>query len=275
MLFSETRHNGPGRRIFDVRLEGKVVAKDLDVFKMAKRMGKFYRLEREVTVDDGVLDVGFTKVKDETVLTAIAVENVGKLKWTHADEAWVSLADFTNGTASTGTPSGPKIAIIKPNAEWAYLVGSDPKAALWRSVAYDGKAWLRGPAGFGYGDNDDRTNLNLRGKHLRVYIRAAFEGQRVVDAAELGLMIRYDDGFIAYLNGKEVARSNVGKGSGPQASGIGRREPEKHKYFVFADFKANIRPGPNVIAIEGHNTHLGSSDFSLDPYLVKRLPAAP
>ena len=36
-------------------------------------------------------------------------------------------------------------------------------------------------------------------------------------AARLGLMINYDDGFVAYLNGKEVLRRNV-KGSGASAT---------------------------------------------------------
>jgi serine/threonine protein kinase len=270
MLFSENRHSGPDRRLFDVLLEGKVITKSLDIFKMAKGMGKFYRIEQEVAVEDGVLDVVFKKVKDQAVLTAITVESIGKLNWADAGNEPAAILTRTKAVPAPRTGSGQKVPIIQPNAAWAYLAGSDPKDASWTSVDFEDQAWPRGPAGFGYGDDDDRTVLNMRGKFTRVYIRAAFDGQQVLDAAELGLMINYDDGFVAYLNGKEMARSQVGNGSGPQASKIGDHEARKHEYFMFQDFKAHIRPGLNVIAIEGHNRNATSSDFSLDPYLVKQ-----
>ena len=231
---------------------------------------KFYRIEREVLVEDGVLNIEFKKVKDQTVLSAITVENIGKLIW--IDPA----LSPTKKAPAASTNSGQSVPVIKPNAQWAYLVGSDPMGLSWTSVDFEDKTWPRGQAGFGYGDKDDRTKLEMAGKFQRVYIRATFDGQQVADATEIGLMINYDDGFVAYLNGKEIARSsNVGKGSGPEVKKIKTHEAAGHEYFKFLDFKAHIRPGLNVIAIEGHNISIKSSDFSLDPYLVKRLPAAP
>jgi hypothetical protein len=83
------------------------------------------------------------------------------------------------------------------------------------------------------------------------------------------LIISYDDAFIAYLNGKEVVRTGVGIGSGRNARNIKSHDAGgKYYYFAFKDFEKYLRDGVNVIAIEGHNKDLESSDFTLDPYLI-------
>ena len=42
-----------------------------------------------------------------------------------------------------------------------------------------------------------------------VYLRFPFDAEEVTDNTQLSLNIRYDDGFIAYLNGTEIARRNA------------------------------------------------------------------
>jgi len=98
----------------------------------------------------------------------------------------------------------------------------------------------------------------------------------VPEAHELGLLIRYDDGFIAYLNGVEVVRAAVGEGSGTEAHKISSHEAESLEYFPIKNWKGLIKRGVNVLAIEGHNTTMDSSDFTLDPRLVVSTdPSAP
>ena len=76
--------------------------------------------------------------------------------------------------------------------------------------------WKAGPAGFGYGDDDDATVLkDMQGKYTTVYVRNEFEldpGERE-QIIDLGLVINYDDAFIAYLNGHEVLRVGVEQGA--------------------------------------------------------------
>ena len=40
------------------------------------------------------------------------------------------------------------------------------------------------------------------------------------------------------------------------------------EYFSLAKFAEVFREGENVIAIEGHNRGINSTDFTLDPYLL-------
>ena len=82
------------------------------------------------------------------------------------------------------------------------------------------------------------------------------------------LTIDYDDGFIAYLNGKEVARRGMPAGTATYQTlaSISHEAgtPETINLGTAGDL---LRVGKNVLAIEGHNNSLTSSDFSLIPAL--------
>ncbi|NOZ21561.1 MAG: PQQ-binding-like beta-propeller repeat protein [Planctomycetes bacterium] len=164
--------------------------------------------------------------------------------------------------------SKPK-KLIPQGSDWRYLAGSHPKGD-WTAMDFDASAWKTGRAGFGYGDHDDATVLNdMRGKYTVVYIRKTFEADKESVPKDLGLMINYDDAFIAYLNGKEILRIGVGEGRGKNASKLKGHEATGHEFFPIRTAKL-LRDGKNVLCIEGHNISLRSSDFSLDPYLATR-----
>jgi hypothetical protein len=160
------------------------------------------------------------------------------------------------------------VPLIKPHEKWQYLAGSDP-ADDWANVTYDDRNWKSGEAGFGYDDNDDRTVLkDMEGKYTRVYIRKSFDGDAAAQAGDTALLVNYDDGFIAYLNGTEIVRAQIKEGRGANVGKVSSHGANGYELFTVADFRKLLRPGRNVLAIEGHNTDLDSSDFSLDPYLV-------
>ncbi len=126
--------------------------------------------------------------------------------WEDLLVATSSPVDVTSAEpAKSAAPEGAR-SVIPPHAKWRYLAGEDPPAD-WIKPQFDDSGWKTAAAGFGYGDNDDKTTLDMRGKFSRVYIRAAFDGKLAQNADELGLVINYDDAFIAYLNGHEIARA--------------------------------------------------------------------
>ena len=173
-----------------------------------------------------------------------------------------------NMSGTEGVPEGAG-SIIEKNGKWSYLAGSHPKGD-WTRPDFDDGGWKTGKAGFGFSDKDDTTVLDdMRGKYTAVYIRRRFDGHLADGCIESGLVIRYDDGFSAYLNGKEVCRVGVRRGRGVGASSVRSHEAGKrYAYFPIEKFRDLLREGPNVLAIEGHNTSLRSSDFTLDPYLA-------
>ncbi|MCI0747444.1 MAG: metallophosphoesterase family protein [Verrucomicrobia subdivision 3 bacterium] len=159
--------------------------------------------------------------------------------------------------------------VIEKHSQWHYMAGEHP-GTNWMKPEYDVSGWKVAEAGFGIGDNDDRTVLsNMRSNYATVYIRRNFEIEQADTIAEIGLMISYDDGFIAYLNGKEVVRVGVGIGSGRNARNIKAHDAGgTYSYFPLKDYEKYLKDGVNVLAIEGHNQSLESSDFTLDPYLL-------
>lgn len=157
--------------------------------------------------------------------------------------------------------------VVPQHAVWKYLAGSDPPED-WIQPSFNDGEWNTGAAGFGYGDNDDRTVLkDMQGRYTRVYLRHAFETADV-DLSKLQLKINYDDAFIAYMNGHEVARSGVKSGHGATAQGVASHEADGFVDFDLSESVKWLKPGRNVVAVEGHNSGPGSSDFSLDPWLA-------
>ena len=128
--------------------------------------------------------------------------------------------------------------------------------------------WELGRAGFGFADEDDVTVFDtMKGNFRSIYVRRPYSiPADLPDDAELVLEIWFDDGFVAYLDGKEVARDGV-EGSGNTVQSVANHEAEKWEAFPLGKAKAGAK---GVIAIEGHNTNLNSSDFSLHPRLVVR-----
>ena len=123
-------------------------------------------------------------------------------------------------------------------------------------------------AGFGYGDGDDRTVLKeMKGNYTQVFIRREFEIPAGTDKRRIGLVINYDDGFALFLNGKQVLAKSLKRMKDGKVK-VSSHEAEGPEYFPLSDFAEHLKEGRNVIAIEGHNTKLGSSDFTIDPYLV-------
>jgi len=55
----------------------------------------------------------------------------------------------------------------------------------------------------------------MEDNYVSVYIRRTFEVADPEALEELVLSVWYDDGFVAYLNGAEIARNNV-SGSPPR-----------------------------------------------------------
>jgi outer membrane protein assembly factor BamB len=180
----------------------------------------------------------------------------------------VAIRGEETAAAAPKLPDG-LTPVIKPGTKWTYLAGKDP-VADWTSLNFKPAAgWKVGAAGFGYGDGDDRTELtDMKGKYSRVYARREFAASELDSATRVVLAVNYDDAFIAYLNGKEIVRKGVSEGHGAEASGVTGHEANGYESFELKAIRKLLRPGKNVLALEGHNVGPTSSDFTLDPVLL-------
>ena len=161
--------------------------------------------------------------------------------------------------------------IIARGDTWRYFKGKQAPPAAWKEPSFaPGAGWLSGRTGIGYGDGDDATVLgDMEGSYPSIFCRYEFS---VADASAIGrllLSIDYDDGFVAYLNGEEAARSAslglpgtpVGWNDGAESREAGTVE----EYLLPAEL---LLSGKNVLAIEVHNSDAGSSDLSFIPELT-------
>jgi CotH kinase protein/Lamin Tail Domain/Chitobiase/beta-hexosaminidase C-terminal domain/Secretion system C-terminal sorting domain len=167
--------------------------------------------------------------------------------------------------------------IIEWGDSWHYFPGKSQPASDWIEAGFDDASWSFGNSGFGYGDNDDQTDFSVLGLAplYSVYIRKTFQiedKQKVVSGL---LHIDYDDAFVAYINGVEFARANIGEpGIEPSFNqGADNYDHEAHIYhggqpelFVVENIKDHIVNGENVLAIQVHNFDLGSSDMTCIPF---------
>lgn len=156
--------------------------------------------------------------------------------------------------------------LIPRHAEWKYFAGRAVVPAGWSQPAFDDRGWRSGRTGIGYGDNDDWTVLTeMQNGHQSVYLRQTFDLEGVDPIESLYLYLRFDDGFVAYLNGTQVAARGV-SGQAPRLR-VDLHEADRFEEFVIEKAASLLEPGANVLAIEGHNASTDSSDFSLDPVL--------
>ncbi len=160
--------------------------------------------------------------------------------------------------------------IIRRGDSWRYRVGDSEPPGDWNSITFDDSGWLTGESGFGYGDDDDNTVID---QALSLYNRKVFTVTDTAGVLSAILNIDFDDAFVAYLNGKEIARSHIGvSGIPPPFDETGElHEARMYRGMDPDQFdidKTGLVEGPNVLAIQLHNSEWGSSDLTLIPYFT-------
>ncbi len=164
-------------------------------------------------------------------------------------------------------------SLVNAENSWHYFVGTYEPPSNWKNPDFDTTAWNKGPGGFGYADNDDRTIISTT---LSVYLRINFTVYDLAQIEEIVLLADYDDAFVAYLNGIEIARGGI-TGSPPaynqpanadHEAGLYRNiYPEEYriKKSALSDY---LVTGGNVLAVQVHNKSISSSDLSSNFYLA-------
>ena len=164
-------------------------------------------------------------------------------------------------------------AEITVGDKWYYWSQNNAPPTNWNSINYNPAGWMEGPSGIGYGDNDDNTTIS---QTVSVFVRKTFTIENPNDVGMILFHLDYDDGYIAYLNGKEFSRKNLGAENSQisfdqTATNLHEAEiytggfPEK---IVIDHDQFPLQSGENVLAIQVHNYSNTSSDLSCIPFLT-------
>ena len=193
---------------------------------------------------------------------------------------------------SPNTPSDGNV-LLAPGAAATALVPTMDIGNSWRERMFDDSGWQRGSSGIGF-EKTPAASLNyepLIGLDIQsqidpitgganefksVYVRLPFQYDGSA-FEQLVLRMKYDDGFVAYLNGIEIARANVAAEAGWDA--MATRPHADNEAVVFQDFdvsefRRHLIVGQNVLAIHGFNSGIVDSDMLLLPELIGQTHAA-
>lgn len=160
--------------------------------------------------------------------------------------------------------------VVAPGAEWHFEASGAKPDAAWRDLEFDHSGWIQGRTEAGYGDGDEATRLPWGSvadqKPWVVYARHSFTVPKVQAAGPAVLRLKADDGAVVYLNGEEVTRLNLAEGAltndTPAAVTVaGADEARWHEFDVPVELLAE---GPNILAVQVHQSCRCSSDLSFD-----------
>lgn len=175
--------------------------------------------------------------------------------------------------------------VVDLGDSWRYILGETEPPAEWKEQTFDAADWPEGPSGFGFGDDDDSTSVAsdnpLEPRPVSIFVRTTFEVERLDEVLGMALHVDYDDGFVAYLNGTEIARANMG-GEPPSHDRLADDDHEAALYrggaperFDVEQHSALLLEGTNTLAMQVHNAQEFSSDMSLIPFLTLQMSTAP
>jgi hypothetical protein len=164
-----------------------------------------------------------------------------------------------------------------------------PTAAIdekWKTdTSFSTTSWLLcsgAPGGIGYDTGTDYNQyitLDVQSKmytgaanqNNSCYIRTTFQvtSEELSKINSMIMNIRYDDGFVAYINGVEVARANfTGNPAWNSQASTTSAEPVENTVYDITAFITALKAGTNILAIHGLNVNAQSSDFLILPTLT-------
>lgn len=188
------------------------------------------------------------------------------------------FADMAYGMSGSGAGTQAETMLVAEDAEAKALIPTDGSLGSdWTLAGFDDSQWLSGTTGVGY-DYAGFVGLDvaaMRNVNETVYVRVPFQVDNTASVGSLVLRMRYEDGFVAYLNGLEVARSNAPAESELTWSsgslyGAIRDDADAVIYqeFDITAYRDGLVQGDNLLAIHGLNAGLSSSDLLIQPELV-------
>ena len=163
-----------------------------------------------------------------------------------------------------------------------FIPTNDSVDDVWTNQDFDDTSWPSGPTGIGYetspADYASLIRTTVPNGTNNAYVRIPFDVEDSQVINSLTLRMRYDDGFLAYLNGdptpiasanapRNPSHSSVATGNHPDSDAV------NYVDFDVSEFLGLLEDGSNVLAIHSLN-QASSSDMLLVPELVMTVPSS-
>ncbi len=215
---------------------------------------------------------------------------IEQLKTNYLDERRLFLYE-THGAVDTSIPPVTLVDEFATNVRYHVPV-SNALGQAWTTLGFDDSTWSTGQTGLGFQNQTGVATcpINPTGDYaslLRtcvkpslvassatsIFARLQFTLDSLSGITALTLQMKYDDAFIAYLNGVEVARMNVSGSPGWNTTSTSHANAAVVAFEDFAIDVASLQPGTllagdNVLSIHALNTNAVSNDMLMLPKLV-------
>lgn len=163
-----------------------------------------------------------------------------------------------------------------------FIPTNNDLGTTWTELGFDDASWETGQTGIGFDNRDNFTDLintvvqnpgEVQDGATSIFTRIPFTATGVSELEELTLKMKYDDGFIAYINGTRVTSGSLrDEEASFDSRGRGRANPQQAQFQNFsidlADFPNLLNEGENLLAIHGMNSSSTGGDMLILPELV-------
>jgi hypothetical protein len=210
------------------------------------------------------------------------VSNGDILSMTASSGTILYTLDDTDPRASGTQQQAPDTStiLINEDAQKYVLVPTEPIDDTWKGGGlFNDSSWASGTGGIGYDTGSEYRNLfqidlydQMYQKQTSCYIRIPFTVTQDLRLFSLmTLKMRYDDGFIAYLNGVELDRRNFAGTPSWNSSADTTHADSDAVNFENIDVSSHLGAlwqGDNILAIHGLNQSTTSTDFLISTELA-------
>jgi hypothetical protein len=203
----------------------------------------------------------FTPARDDDATTAVPADS----EPVPSDSEPGPPPDLPSGPSepdpTEGAAAGP---LVPAHATWRYRSLGEPAPADWRALGFADDTWPEGQAPFGE-DADATTVISPADAPVGLRLRRRFQAD-APGPALLRLHLRRGDGAAVYLNGVELARSNLADAPLPDdaLAQVDLAGNEALRYVPLAAPAAPLLVGENVVAVELRRHAVGGSGLGFD-----------
>ena len=183
--------------------------------------------------------------------------------------------------AASAVPGDSREILLEEGASARVLVPESGNLGdRWTTPEFDDARWRSGTTGVGFelgdGYQDDlgtEVGEAMFEVNASVYVRVPFQVDDPAGLIGLTLLLKYDDGFVAYLNGERVASVNAPDVAEWNSEATGSHEARRFEEFDLSRGVDLLRPGENLLATHGLNVTPSSRDMIVLPIVSGTRPA--
>ena len=230
---------------------------------------------KNLVAPNGELHTDFKISADGEYLALVAADGVTAID-AYSPEFPEQVTDISYGLAMQSTST---TLVAEGATARAWRPTSAVHDATWTGIGFNDNLFnIEGPTGFGYENSPGgfpnyigQFNTAVSSGTGSLYVRVHFDLDSLAGLDQLTLRMKYDDGFVAYLNGVEVASANAPFNTAWNSTAFTSHDDFDAIQFEDFDVSAGLsalQAGDNVLAIHALNRSTNSSDLLVVPELL-------